>query len=201
MRHITFFTTLVAVMGVAFASSHHAAAAPAAARPVPPKHAADGFVEVIADKDQTVFNPVTPGSGPSGLSLADALTLERQASLWWEYARDVSSVTARLTRAGHTTLFVPTDEAIMALPHKPHNNPSGTTSDEDARHNVEAFLSAHIVSGDIEYGKPAETLGGTTVTVKKTGDDMRVVPGDAKVVGTKVASNGMIFYLDGTVKY
>ncbi|KLT44109.1 hypothetical protein CC85DRAFT_283886 [Cutaneotrichosporon oleaginosum] len=89
----------------------------------------------------------------------------------------------------------------MALPHKPHNNPSGGTSDEDAQHNVEAFLSAHIVAADIEIGKEAETLGGAKVTVQKDGDGMRVVPGDAKVVGVKAASNGMIYYLDGIVKY
>jgi uncharacterized surface protein with fasciclin (FAS1) repeats len=96
---------------------------------------------------------------------------------------------------------VPTDEAIMALPHKPHNNPSGGTSDEDAQKNVEAFLSAHIVPADIEVGKEAETLGGTKVTLQKDGDGMRVVPGDAKVVGSKTASNGMIYYLDGIVEY
>lgn len=112
-----------------------------------------------------------------------------------------SHQTARLTRAGHTTLFVPTDEAIMALPHKPHNNPSGGTSDEDAQKNVEAFLSAHIVPADIEVGKEAETLGGTKVTLQKDGDGMRVVPGDAKVVGSKTASNGMIYYLGGIVEY
>lgn len=89
----------------------------------------------------------------------------------------------------------------MALPHKPHNNPSGVTSDEDAQHNVETFLSAHIVPADMEVGKEAETLGGTKVTVKKDGDGLRVVPGDAKVVGSKAASNGMIYYLDGIVEY
>ncbi|GMK57598.1 hypothetical protein CspeluHIS016_0404320 [Cutaneotrichosporon spelunceum] len=200
MRRLTFFAALFTVMGAAYASSHDAAAAPVKPASIRATGGADGFVDVIASKDQTVFIP-DPGTGASKLSLADALTLERQASLWWEYARDVSSVTARLTRAGHTTLFVPTDEAIMSLSHKPHNNPSGSTSDEDARHNVETFLAAHIVPGDIEYDKPAETLGGTKVTVKKSGNHLRVVPGDAKVVGTKVASNGMIYYLDAIVKY
>lgn len=32
------------------------------------------------------------GSSNSEMSLADALTLERKAGVWWDYARDVSSV-------------------------------------------------------------------------------------------------------------
>lgn len=32
------------------------------------------------------------GVGQGGPSLADALTVERRASLWFEYARDVSSI-------------------------------------------------------------------------------------------------------------
>lgn len=36
----------------------------------------------------------------TGLSLADALTLERRASLWWEYARDIASVVSHRVQAG-----------------------------------------------------------------------------------------------------
>lgn len=35
----------------------------------------------------SIDNPKAPG-----MTLADALTLERKATVWWEYARDVSSV-------------------------------------------------------------------------------------------------------------
>jgi hypothetical protein len=32
------------------------------------------------------------GADGAGLNLADILTVERRASLWWDYARDVASV-------------------------------------------------------------------------------------------------------------
>lgn len=93
MRQITLLTALLSAMGVAYASSHHAAAAAPVVAPAAPAPA-DSFVDVIAGaEDQTVLNP---GTGSAGLSLADALTLERKASLWWEYARDVSSVVSVL---------------------------------------------------------------------------------------------------------
>lgn len=83
MRQFTLFAAIIAAMGAAYASSPAAAAVPVAA---------DGFVDVIAaGSGQTVFIP-GEGGAASGFSLADALTLERKASLWWEYARDVGSV-------------------------------------------------------------------------------------------------------------
>lgn len=89
----------------------------------------------------------------------------------------------------------------MALPHKPHNNPSGGTSDKDAQRNVEDFLSAHIVPADLEEGVEAQTLGGNKVTLVKKDDGFVVLPGEVRVVGEKAASNGKIFYLDGIVQY
>lgn len=38
------------------------------------------------------------GSGP-GANLADTLTLERRAGLWWDYARDISAVVGCLGRS------------------------------------------------------------------------------------------------------
>lgn len=112
-----------------------------------------------------------------------------------------SHQTARLTRAGHTTLLVPTDDAIMALPHKPHNNPSGGTSDADSQKNVEEFLAHHIVASDLGAGETGKTLGGAEVTLEKDGEEIVVRPGGAKVVGEKAASNGRIYYIDGIVEY
>ena len=42
-----------------------------------------------ANPDRTI---VGPSAGRGGMTLADALTLERKAGVWWDYARDVSSV-------------------------------------------------------------------------------------------------------------
>lgn len=89
MRQSTLIAALLLAMG-AYATTAHAGAK----ADVP---AADGFVDAIAaaqdSNGQTVFKQgVGVGSPASGMSLADALTLERKASLWWEYARDVASV-------------------------------------------------------------------------------------------------------------
>lgn len=32
-----------------------------------------------------------------GATLAEALTIDRKAAVWWDYARDVSSVVCRVT--------------------------------------------------------------------------------------------------------
>lgn len=86
MRQFTVLFALVAAMGAAFASSSPVPNPGSA--PVP----ADGFVDLLAGKEQQVFVPGPSTGDNAGLSLADALTLERKASLWWEYARDVASV-------------------------------------------------------------------------------------------------------------
>jgi hypothetical protein len=124
MRQFTLLTALFAAMGVAYASSHHAAAAPA-----PVDHApapADGFVDVIAGaEDQTVLNP---GTGGAGLSLADALTLERKASLWWEYARDVSSVVSRCGWAERSGSHLPASLLPRMTPSPPSHSTMLCTS-------------------------------------------------------------------------
>lgn len=91
MRQSTLIAALLLAMG-AYAATQAGPKADGVA-PAP----ADGFVDLIAaqEKGQTVFKSgagVGVGSPASGMSLADALTLERKASLWWEYARDVASV-------------------------------------------------------------------------------------------------------------
>lgn len=105
-----------------------------------------------------------------------------------------------MTSKGTTTLLVPIDKAILDLPHKPHQNPSGNTDDNDARSNAESFLAAHIVPGDLKAGDEKPTLKkGLSVRLEERDGGLVVVPGDAKVVGEKEASNGRIYYLDGVV--
>ena len=52
-------------------------------------------------------------------TLADLLTLEARASIFYEYARD-TDMSARFSQAGGTTLFVPTNKAVQALAQKPY---------------------------------------------------------------------------------
>ncbi|KAL7418568.1 hypothetical protein Q5752_007026 [Cryptotrichosporon argae] len=143
--------------------------------------------------------------GHAGISLADTLSLERRARLWWDYARDVGSVTSRLQRAGETTLLVPVDAAVMRMSRKPHQNPSGEPeNDDEARNNVAAFLLAHIVPAAVEM--PSQTpyqtlLSSLSIRVVQDGDGFKITPGDIAIVDVKQASNGRIMYLDGVLPY
>lgn len=88
----------------------------------------------------------------------------------------------------------------MDLPHKPHQNPSGPTDDNDAKDNAESFLAAHVVPGELKVGEEKPTLRkGLSVRLEERDGGLVVVPGDAKVVGEKDASNGHIYFLDGIV--
>lgn len=129
----------------------------------------------------------------------------RRCCCYSESSTDTLFKTTRLTRKGDTTLLVPLDRAIMALPTKPHQNPNGETSEKEARTNVESFLSAHIVPSSLDMpaknGKDTPTLhDGVSVRVEGEEGSWVVQPGDIKVVAVKQASNGKILYLDGVVK-
>ncbi|RSH83851.1 hypothetical protein EHS25_005466 [Saitozyma podzolica] len=141
--------------------------------------------------------------GSEGASLADTLTVERRGRVWWDYARDVSSVTTRLTHAGRTTLLVPVDSAVMKMARKPHQNADGSTpNDETVQKNVAQWLAAHIVPSDVELptSGPVKTLAeGVEVEIVQDGEGWLVKPGDIKVLGIKDASNGRILYLDGVL--
>ncbi|RXK39063.1 hypothetical protein M231_03687 [Tremella mesenterica] len=138
-----------------------------------------------------------------GMSLADVLTVERRASLWWDYARDVMSVNARLINMGQgkeSTLLVPLDSAIMRLPMKPHqsNNP-----DLSFQTNIERFLSAHLIPGRISLpsSRLPTLLPGIEVEVVQGTEGWMVVPGNITVVDVREAANGMVLLMDGVVDY
>lgn len=216
------------------------AASAAAFRPVRLPDAVQVSPAPADDPSQFVIQPIDVGATAPGISLADALTLERKASVWWDYARDVSSVvsytgggggrrrapeapprrrrcrcrrerlhlthepqTSRLSNKGKTTVLVPIDKAIFALPRKPHQNPSGSTDDADSKANVEQFLSAHIVPGDLGLPSDETATLNPDVKVKVEGEEGAWIlqPGDIPIVGVTEASNGKILYLDGVVPY
>ena len=63
-----------------------------------------------------------PGPGGQHLpTLADLLTLENSASIFFSYARETAETSQVLTQPNEPglTVLVPTNKAIMALSHKP----------------------------------------------------------------------------------
>ncbi|KAI5449504.1 hypothetical protein NCC49_004648 [Naganishia albida] len=150
----------------------------------------------------------TPGSP----RLAECLTVERKLSLFYEYAREVGPVMKRIVSPTlKTTLLVPVNQAIIALPHKPHQDTLDTVhvSEAKVKNNVERFVKAHTLASSIPWpidgAKPASyesMLGeGHHVNFRLVGDEVRVDPGDVKVLAMKEASNGRVIYLDGTIQY
>lgn len=152
----------------------------------------------------------TPGSP----RLAECLTVERRLSLFYEYARDIGPVMKRImSPTATTTLLVPVNQAIIALPHKPHQDSVDNVeiSDVRAKSNVERFVKAHSLATTITWPIDESSSGasydsmlgeGHKVSFRLDGNgDVRVDPGDVKVLAMKDASNGRIVYLDGIIEY
>lgn len=77
-----------------------------------------------------------------GLKLADALTVEKRATMFYSYARDYSKISSRLSsNLLKSTLVVPTDEVILALARKPHQGrpqvKADTVDEKEASHYLE----------------------------------------------------------------
>ncbi|WVR04532.1 hypothetical protein IAU60_001538 [Kwoniella sp. DSM 27419] len=161
----------------------------------------------IVDAIKGVAGAGAAGQAPRGVTLADALTAERGASLWWNYARDSPTITARLvSRERDTTIMVPTDKAILLLGRKPHQHPglSFRGSFSSSKTNTERFLQAHMFEGQIEAGKVTTLLDGFSVQlVKDKGAKAgwRIQPGDIEVLGAKETANGRIIYLNKVIPY
>ncbi|EIW64458.1 uncharacterized protein TRAVEDRAFT_109574 [Trametes versicolor FP-101664 SS1] len=166
------------------------------------------------------FLPVTYSGKPS---LADLLTIESSASIFYSYARETELSKLFADKNAKSTLLVPTNKAVIALPRKPYvpyDGPepiregvilSEAEFDDLSKKNVERWVSAHIIPGSpISLASPAEyrtLLDGKNVTFTPThgGDSgapewTRVVlDGAVRLIAMKEASNGVMYILDGTV--
>lgn len=83
------------------------------------------FASAATDEQITMQGPFTHESGPytpqthSQPSLADLLTIESSASIYYSYARETELSSLFSDERAHLTLLVPTNKAIMALARKP----------------------------------------------------------------------------------
>ncbi|KAH9829439.1 uncharacterized protein C8Q71DRAFT_790200 [Rhodofomes roseus] len=97
--------------------------------------------------------PYTPQTN-SQPTLADLLTIESSASIYYSYARETELSTLFGDESAHLTLLVPTNKAVMALARKPHEGPapvkdgaiiSEAEFDALSKENVVRWVSAHII--------------------------------------------------------
>lgn len=78
-----------------------------------------------ASCSQLPLTPIMTDStfiNPNGPSLSDLLTIQQSASIFYDYLREIPDVVDRLTdTSGNlmSTVFVPKNKAVVALPRKP----------------------------------------------------------------------------------
>ncbi|GAA5996132.1 hypothetical protein JCM5350_000498 [Sporobolomyces pararoseus] len=160
-------------------------------------------------------------SSPSPLlSLTDLLTRSKNSRIFYDYLRDSSSVSTRLANPlESTTILAPVNSAIIALERRPHQGPpepaggyvqgyAGSRQDEQERADyLEKWIKRHLIAGKVdleEESKEYESLlGGDKVSFARKDQEgqagYKVMPGDVQVVEIEQASNGVIFYLQGTL--
>ncbi|KAI6105971.1 hypothetical protein EV401DRAFT_2213885 [Pisolithus croceorrhizus] len=153
-------------------------------------------------------------------TLADLLTIEPSASIYYSYARETQLSLEFDTANQYLTLLVPTNRAVMALTRKPHQGPpsafpvielSEQQFDEQSKRNVHRWVSAHIIPSHISLSNVPVTydtmLEGKSVTFIPTSETGRDSPDWARVVledGSRIISmkegmNGVLYLIDGTI--
>ncbi|XP_006453931.1 hypothetical protein AGABI2DRAFT_189261 [Agaricus bisporus var. bisporus H97] len=154
-------------------------------------------------------------------SLADLLTIEPSASIFYSYAREIALSRILDDTSQKYTLFVPTNKAVMALSRKPHQGPAHDHNGDDvkiteaqydkqSKENVEQWISAHIISGfhmDFNSKEYQTLLDNKTISVQPIPKNDGKGPawtrvtldGKKHIKSMKEASNGILYLLDGVI--
>ncbi|TBU29778.1 hypothetical protein BD309DRAFT_654693 [Dichomitus squalens] len=171
---------------------------------------------VLPGADKEPFVPVVNSGKPS---LADLLTIEPSASIFYSYARELELSQLLSNPNAQNTLLVPTNKAVIALPRKPHEDPkplddgvilSEAEFDTISKQNVERWVSAHIIPQSpislTSDGEFETLLSGRNVTFTVVDGDSNapewrraLLDGSVHLTDMKEASNGVMYILDGTV--
>ncbi|KAF8079334.1 hypothetical protein FPV67DRAFT_111346 [Lyophyllum atratum] len=157
-------------------------------------------------------------------TLADLLTIEPTASIFYSYAREIQLSSIFVDPRVNSTVFVPTNKAVMALARKPHQGPTQTAPSGDdveiteeefesiSKRNVERWVSAHIIPKSpitLDLQEYPTLLDGKTISFKPVSKNngkgpewSRVTLEDGvRIIGMKEGLNGVLFLIDGTVSY
>ncbi|KAF9562277.1 hypothetical protein CPC08DRAFT_687915 [Agrocybe pediades] len=170
--------------------------------------------EVISNNDEIYVPQTTPQP-----TLADLLTIEPSASIFYSYARELEMSSILSDHTSKVTLFVPTNKAVMALSRRPHQGPETNAEIEmteeqfhtRAKKNVENWISAHIVP---EYPLSLDSNEHPTLLSRKSisfspipkaggghGPEWSRVLLDngVKIIDKKEGLNGDMYIIDGTI--
>ncbi|WVO14128.1 hypothetical protein L204_101757 [Cryptococcus depauperatus] len=139
------------------------------------------------------------GNARGGRTIADVLTISRESSLWWSYARDNRDITQRLeSRGRNSTVLVPIDKVILGLDKKPHQG------DGSPKELSSQFVRAHVTDGPLIPGPNPTLLDGFTIELlqdQNAKGGWKVRPGNVKVLGEWDGENGKVLWLDGILPY
>jgi len=152
-------------------------------------------------------------------TLADLLTIESSASIFYDYARGISLGNKLNDKSSMVTVLVPSNKAVMKLAKKPHQDKvrvhEGIILTEEemytrSQKNVERWISAHMIPTypiDFNSQTYSTLLDGTSVTFDVVKGDSNapewsnvLVNRDIRIVGSKVASNGVFYLIDGVIE-
>lgn len=150
-------------------------------------------------------------------TLADLLTLEPSASIFYSYARELEMSSMLSDGRLKLTLLVPTNKAVMALARKPHQGLDDVDDgveiseeefDSRSKSNVEHWVSAHVIpEAPISLDSQYETLlRGKSVTFTpiskndgKGPEWSRVTLEDGiRILDKREGLNGDLYLIDGT---
>lgn len=153
-------------------------------------------------------------------SLSDLLTLQSRVSIFHSYLRELEDINTRVAGLDgvNSTVLVPTNKAVMALPRKPHlpaeNKEKMPEISEQQLHQasqdtLRRWISAHVIpASPINFDSQYPTLlDSVSVSFTKVGsgsapsDYAVVVNGneEARIIDVKEAFNGVLFVIEGTI--
>ncbi|KAK7695117.1 hypothetical protein QCA50_002307 [Cerrena zonata] len=173
--------------------------------------------EQVVLTNQKMDETYTPATN-SQPTLADLLTIESSASIFYSYAREVEISGLFADPNTESTILVPTNKAVMALSHKPHEDPAPSDTgviiseeefDARSRKNVERWVSAHIIPGsltNLESRSYDTLLKDKPVTFKEIDSSATekwahfLLNNNVHITSMKEAKNGVLYVIDGTVK-
>ncbi|RDB26546.1 hypothetical protein Hypma_005636 [Hypsizygus marmoreus] len=155
-------------------------------------------------------------------TLADLLTIEQSASIFYSYAREIELSTRFADESVQSTVFVPTNKAVMALARKPHEGPvtpsgegieiSEQEFDDRSKKNVEKWISAHIIPESpiaLDSQNHPTMLHGKSLVFtsisKNNGQgpewSRMTLEDGIRIIGMREGLNGVLYLIDGTVSY
>jgi len=172
-------------------------------------------VEVNTDMSSSRGQPPTANEAPDVPIMSDALSIQRDVSIFAEFVRGSETVSKRLENYNkNTTVLAPLNSAIKSLPRKPWEDPddsvnskdwfSGGTGEKRAAENLERFVMAHMVpSSPFKENEKVETMGGRTIWWETTeGGVIKIFPDGIEVKEVKNSvPNGQIWTIEGVINY